>query len=150
LAPLQERGEGQRTGPCFALAGRLVVRENAGVLLFGRAVLLRNAPPFSPVHDPPGYAGAGRYDVPLFSSSQKETIMVITLGPDLEAALKEAARQRGVAPEELALNALREQFMGVASSLQPRDEWERGLLEAARDCGVSLPDSALSSEGLYD
>jgi hypothetical protein len=34
--------------------------------------------------------------------------------------------------------------------LQPRDEWERGLLAAARDWGISLPDSALSSEGLYD
>lgn len=32
----------------------------------------------------------------------------------------------------------------------PRDEWERGLLDAAKDCGVSPPDSALSSEGLYD
>ena len=76
--------------------------------------------------------------------------MVITLGPDLEAALNEAARDRDVAPEELALHVLREHFLGMASSLQPRDEWERGLLEAARDCGVSLPDSALSSERLYD
>jgi hypothetical protein len=82
--------------------------------------------------------------------TQKETTMVITLGPELEAALIEAASQRGVVPEVLALNALRERFLGAASSLQPRDEWERGLLEAARACGVSLPDSALSSEGLYD
>jgi hypothetical protein len=82
--------------------------------------------------------------------TDKEMIMVITLGPELEAALKEAARHRGVAPEVLALNALRERFLGSASELQPRDEWERGLLAAARDCGVSLPDSALSSEGLYD
>jgi hypothetical protein len=35
-------------------------------------------------------------------------------------------------------------------SLEPRDEWERDLLEAARPWGVSLPDAALSSEGLYD
>jgi hypothetical protein len=76
--------------------------------------------------------------------------MVITLDPKLEAALNEAASQQGVAPEALALNALRERFLGVASALQPQDEWERGLLKAARDCGVSLPDSALSSEGLYD
>ncbi len=76
--------------------------------------------------------------------------MVLTLGPELEAALNEAAIRRGVAPEVLALTALRERFLGAASSLQPRDEWERGLLAAARDCGVSLPDSALSSEGLYD
>ncbi len=76
--------------------------------------------------------------------------MIITLGPELEAALNEAASQRGVAPEVLALHALRERFLGKASLLQPQDEWERSLLEAARDCGVSLPDSALSSEGLYD
>jgi hypothetical protein len=76
--------------------------------------------------------------------------MVITLGPELEAALKAAASQRGVAPEVLALNVLRERFLDMASLLEPRDEWEKGLLEAARNCGVSLPDSALSSEGLYD
>jgi hypothetical protein len=75
--------------------------------------------------------------------------MVIALGPELEAALIERARQQGVAPEVLALNALRERFLPPAA-LQPRDEWERGLLAAARDCGVSLLDSALSSEALYD
>jgi hypothetical protein len=75
--------------------------------------------------------------------------MVITLSPDLEAALSELAKRRGVAPEMLALQVLRERLL-AAAALKPRDEWERGLLEAARDCGVSLPDSALSSEGLYD
>jgi hypothetical protein len=45
---------------------------------------------------------------------------------------------------------LRERFLGMAAWLQPRDEWERGLLEAARDRGVSLPDWALGGEGLYD
>ena len=76
--------------------------------------------------------------------------MVITLGPDLEAALSAVAHTQGVAPETLALDALRERFLAGAVQLQPRDAWERGLLTAARDCGVSLPDSALSSEGLYD
>ena len=76
--------------------------------------------------------------------------MVITLSPELEAALNEAASRRGVAPEALALDTLRERFLGVTAPLQPRDEWERGLLQAAQDCGVSLSDSALSSEGLYD
>jgi hypothetical protein len=75
--------------------------------------------------------------------------MVITLEPELDAVLREAARQQGVAPETLVLHALRERFL-AATALQPRDEWERGLLAAARDCGVSLPDSALSSDGLYD
>jgi hypothetical protein len=80
----------------------------------------------------------------------KETSMTITLSPELEAALNEAAKRRGVAPEELAVTTLRERFLVDTSSLQPRDEWERGLLEAARDWGVSLSDSDLSSEGLYD
>lgn len=75
--------------------------------------------------------------------------MVITLDPELEAALNELARRQGVAPEALALSALREKFLSAAA-LQPQDEWERSLLAVARDCGVSLPDSALSSEGLYD
>jgi predicted transcriptional regulator len=76
--------------------------------------------------------------------------MTLTLSPELEAALNATASQRGVAPEMLALAALRERFMGTAAALEPRDEWERGLLAAARECGVSLPNSALSSEALYD
>jgi hypothetical protein len=73
--------------------------------------------------------------------------MTITLGPDLEAALNEHARRLGVAPETLALNALREKF---APPLEPRDDWERLLLGAGSDCGVSLSHAALSSEGLYE
>jgi hypothetical protein len=76
--------------------------------------------------------------------------MVITLGPDLEAALNDLARKQGVAPEVLALNALRERFRAPAVRIQPRDEWERGLLAAASDCGVSLSNEAVSSEGLYE
>ena len=33
---------------------------------------------------------------------------------------------------------------------EPRDEWERRLRQAALNCGVSLSDEALSSEGLYE
>jgi hypothetical protein len=39
-------------------------------------------------------------------------MMVIHLGPDLEAALTDLARQQGIAPEVLALYALRERFLG--------------------------------------
>ena len=76
--------------------------------------------------------------------------MVITLDPGLEAALNETARKRGIAPELLALDALRERFGVVASQLQPQDEWERSLLSAATDCGIAVPHEALGSEGLYD
>jgi hypothetical protein len=76
--------------------------------------------------------------------------MVITLGPELEAALTEAANRRGVAPEVLALDTLRERFLGSAARLQPQDEWERHLLGLAKDCGVSLPNSAFRRETLYE
>jgi hypothetical protein len=76
--------------------------------------------------------------------------MVITLSPELEAALKEVARRQRVAPEDLALNTLRERFLVPRTAVTPQDEWERRLLGAATDCGVSLPHSALSSDGLYD
>jgi hypothetical protein len=75
--------------------------------------------------------------------------MVITLDSDLAAALNEHARGQGVAAEDLALNALRERFLVPALKVQPRDEWERRVLELAKDCGVSLSDAALSREALY-
>jgi predicted DNA-binding antitoxin AbrB/MazE fold protein len=36
------------------------------------------------------------------------------------------------------------------AQLEPRDEWERLLRSLATDCGVSLPNSALGREELYD
>ena len=75
--------------------------------------------------------------------------MVITPDSNLEAALNEEASRQGMAPEALALNALRERFLAVAP-LEPRDDWERRLLEAASDCGVALSNEDVSSEGLYE
>ncbi|MEX0641077.1 MAG: hypothetical protein WD468_00170 [Pirellulales bacterium] len=63
--------------------------------------------------------------------------MVITVEPDLESALKNLAHIQGIAPEVLALNALRERFLAPALRIQPRHEWERRLLGAASDCGVA-------------
>jgi hypothetical protein len=76
--------------------------------------------------------------------------MVIKLTPQLEAALSEQARRLGVAPESLALETLRNRFLPGAPPVEPRDDWERKLFGAAVDCGVSVPDSALSSDGLYE
>jgi hypothetical protein len=75
--------------------------------------------------------------------------MVITLPSPLESALTEQARRRGVAPEALALDVLRRHLVPVAPPV-PADDWERRLFAAAIDCGVSVPDAALSSDGLYD
>jgi predicted transcriptional regulator len=76
--------------------------------------------------------------------------MTISLDPELESTLDILARKQGVTPEVLALNALRERFLAHAQRVQPRDEWERRLLEAASDCGVALSHEAVSSEGLYE
>lgn len=76
--------------------------------------------------------------------------MVIEVGPDLETVLNQRAREQGVSPQQLAVAALRSQFLAARRSIEPRDEWERRLLAAASDCGVSLSNEAVSSEGLYD
>ena len=76
--------------------------------------------------------------------------MQIELPADLEAALKSAAQKEGLTPENLAIKALRDRFLPRVYDLTPRDEWERQLLSIGIDCGVSLSNEALSSEGLYD
>lgn len=75
--------------------------------------------------------------------------MVIHLDDNLESALIEQAGRQGVAPEQLAINVLRARLLPVVPP-QPRDQWERELLDAARPWGVSLSDAAVSSEGMYD
>ncbi len=75
--------------------------------------------------------------------------MVITLPPQIETALAARARDRGVSPETLALEFLRRQLL-PAAPVEPADDWERRLFAAAVDCGVSVPDSALSSDRLYE
>jgi hypothetical protein len=90
--------------------------------------------------------------------------MVIQLTPQLQAALADQAKQLGVTPEKLALEALSERFLPEVadgtpqaeaippklSPLVPQDEWERRLLGAAIDCGFSPPREWLSSENYYD
>lgn len=76
--------------------------------------------------------------------------MVIKLTPDLEAILNRVALERGVSPEELVTLAIREQLLPKARALEPQDEWERELFAIGTDCGVSLSDEAVSSEGLYE
>ena len=75
--------------------------------------------------------------------------MTITLDPELEAALKDAAARRGLTPEALAHQRPAD-ALPHPRFIQPRDEWERGLLDVAIDCGVSLPDWALGRDAMYD
>ena len=74
--------------------------------------------------------------------------MVLTVPPLQASTLTERAVRQGVAPEALALDILRRHLSPTPPV--PADDWERGLLAAARDCGVSLPDAALTSDGLYE
>jgi hypothetical protein len=76
--------------------------------------------------------------------------MVIHLTAELETVLSDQARRFGVSAEDVALNALRDRFLRNTAPIEARDDWERRLFDAALDCGVSVPDSALSSEGLYE
>ena len=75
--------------------------------------------------------------------------MTINLSPELEAALKARAEQRGTTPEELAVEALQQQFL-KAELLEPQDDWERRLRAIASPCGANLSHEAVSSEGLYE
>ena len=79
--------------------------------------------------------------------------MTITLTPEIEKGLTQRARELGKSPEALALEKLRLEF-GAADSrslpFEPQDEWEQRLLGIGKDCGVSLSNEAVSSEGLYE
>jgi len=76
--------------------------------------------------------------------------MVVTLTPELEADLNELARRRGVAVEILVLDAVRDWLMAASKVVKPTDEWESLILQAGTNCGVSLPQEAVSSDGLYE
>jgi hypothetical protein len=74
--------------------------------------------------------------------------MVLNISSDLETAIKTAATHQGVTAEEVAINALRDRF--ARPKIEPQDDWGRLLLAASSDCGVSLSNEAVSSEGIYD
>ena len=74
--------------------------------------------------------------------------MTLQLDSELSEALDAEAKRAGKPAEELAIHSLRARFLTAIPT--PRNEWERRLLESARDCGVSLSDEALSREEIYD
>jgi hypothetical protein len=76
--------------------------------------------------------------------------MMITPDPELETALKEVARRQGIAPEILALKALRERFLASVPPIETSQDLEQRLRAVAQDCGVSLPHSALASDAFYE
>jgi hypothetical protein len=76
--------------------------------------------------------------------------MVITLAPEIEAGLNDLASRQGVPPDVLVLEILRDRLRALNKECEPRDEWERLIKNVGTNCGISLPHSALSSEGLYE
>jgi predicted kinase len=78
------------------------------------------------------------------------TDLVISLPLELEGPLFELAKQKGIAPEALVIDTLRDRLVARNRTIEPRDEWERLILDAGTNCGVSLPHEAVSSEGLYE
>ena len=72
--------------------------------------------------------------------------MTITLTPEIEAALIMQSQRQGVTPEEVALARLRT----ISQKNKPQEAWLRLLRSATSDCGVSLADEAVSSEGIYE
>lgn len=76
--------------------------------------------------------------------------MVINPDLQLENAIRAAAEKWAASPERFALVVLRAHFLPSSLPFEPRDDWERALLSIGVDCGVSPPDSAFTSEELYD
>jgi hypothetical protein len=76
--------------------------------------------------------------------------MNIAVPPEIELALQASAQVRGLTPEATVIELLRERLFPTRAPLVPQDDWERRILAMGRDCGVSLPAEALTSDGIYD
>lgn len=78
--------------------------------------------------------------------------MIIALTPELEQKLAQKAQELGTTPESFILSKLQEEFTVPFQKqpFEPQDEWERRLLGIGINCGVSLSNEAVSSEGLYE
>ena len=80
--------------------------------------------------------------------------MTIQLAPELEAAVTHEAQRLGTTPEMVVQRAVQDHLRAHAAPVSldrsaPQEKLRR-ILAVARDCGVSLSNEALSSEGLYD
>jgi hypothetical protein len=72
--------------------------------------------------------------------------MTVQLPAEVEQSIADQAKRRGITPEELVVDTLRQKF----EPLVPRDEWEARILSIGKAYGISLSNEALSSEELYD
>ncbi len=76
--------------------------------------------------------------------------MTIQINSDLAAALQVRATQEGIPPEEVAVKVLSDQLLPRKLPFEPRDEWERRLLEMGGNYGAGLTNEQLSREQMYD
>jgi predicted DNA-binding antitoxin AbrB/MazE fold protein len=53
-------------------------------------------------------------------------------------------------PDKARVQLLIEPHNTPASHPQAKDEWEKSLFGLGKQCGVSLPNAALSSDALYE
>lgn len=74
----------------------------------------------------------------------------VTLPAELERVAVEEARRAGQSTQEFVLGILRRSLLSLNSTPTDEQEWRQNLTAATVDCGTSLSDEALSSEGLYD
>lgn len=75
--------------------------------------------------------------------------MNLNLTPELETALIQVAQDRGVSPQVLILETLRERFLHSEKTPEPIDEWETSLLDLGQPCQVTLSHHAVSGEKIY-
>jgi len=69
--------------------------------------------------------GRDAFGVSTFTTRvKKDTPMIVKLTPDIEQALAEEARKLGTTPEQLALDSLRERFIGREAPPYPAREPE--------------------------
>lgn len=77
--------------------------------------------------------------------------LTLELDPDLEALLNDSAHKRGVTPEAIAVQVLREKLSTLQpESLESRDDWERTLRSIATPRGFGLTNEQLGREEIYD
>ncbi len=86
----------------------------------------------------------------LHPEAHYDLAMDILLTPELEMALHQMARRQGVSPSEFVKSLLYQRLGAPPLAQISPEDWERLVLHIGVDCGVSLSNEALSSNGLYD
>ena len=78
-------------------------------------------------------------------------MVTVVLPPELERTIVDRARLAGTSPQDFVLKILNDSLTTFAAQqIQTAAARGRALRDGSVDCGVSLSDEAVSSEGLYD